>query len=170
MTMASLMFVTVVVIPVRMLVNAVVMAFQMFWAIPEMKFQMVVKMLDITLHTAERMVLTMLTMPPNMSETSCFTFSPEGSPVAGEQGGEHGKEVSNHIERGAEHRLDDLPDAGNCGEDRVAPCVPERLQAVEDGSGNRADYGPNGRQHILDDVPDIHEGLGDLLPVVLPEV
>ena len=69
------MFVTVVVIPVRMLVNAVVMAFQMFWAIPEMKFQMVVKMLDITLHTAERMVLTMLTMPPNMSETSCFTFS-----------------------------------------------------------------------------------------------
>lgn len=73
--MASLMLVTVVVIPVRILVNAVVTVFQIFWATPEMKPQIVEKILEITFHTAVKIVLTILIMPPKMSETSCFTFS-----------------------------------------------------------------------------------------------
>ena len=52
LTMASLMLVTVVVIPVRILVNAVVTVFQIFWATPEMKPQIVEKILEITFHTA----------------------------------------------------------------------------------------------------------------------
>ncbi len=81
LTMASLMLVTVVVIPVRILVNAVVTVFQIFWATPEMKPQIVEKILEITFHTAVKIVLTILMMPRNVGD-KLLHILPECAPIA----------------------------------------------------------------------------------------